>query len=128
MDAMLTPLKRLAQVAAESFVATQAEHEAVLLKHKLRRDAMEKCARQKLAKDPTANISKELLLPPPEPLHLKRYISSDSSVEALGELLRQNPDGLLVHRDEIMLMRQAAERPFGRVVGRCRKCHNKRNG
>ncbi len=102
MDAMLTPLKRLAQEAADSFVTTQAEHEAALLAHKLRREAVEKAARQKLAKDPTADISKELLLPPPEPPHLKRYISSDSSVEALGELLRQNPDGLLVHRDEIM--------------------------
>jgi len=58
-----------------------------------------KTARQKLAKDPTADLSKELLLPPPEPPQLKRYLSS---VEALGKLLRQNPDGLLVHRDEIM--------------------------
>ncbi len=73
-----------------------------MLAHKLRREAVEKAARQKLAKDPTADICKELLLPPPEPPQLKRYISSDSSVEALGELLRQNPDGLLVHRDEIM--------------------------
>ena len=30
MEAMLTPLKRLAQEAAEDFVATQAEHEAAL--------------------------------------------------------------------------------------------------
>jgi putative DNA primase/helicase len=102
MEAMLTPLKRLAQEAAESFVATQTEHEAALLAHKLRREALEKAARQKLATDPTADLGTELLLPPPEPPHLKRYISSDSSVEALGELLRQNPDGLLVHRDEIM--------------------------
>lgn len=102
MEAMLTPLKRLAQEAAEGFVATQAEHEAALLAHKLRREALEKSARQKLAKDPKADLGTDLLLPPLEPPHLKRYISSDSSVEALGELLRQNPDGLLVHRDEIM--------------------------
>ena len=116
MDAMLTPLKRLAQEAAESFVATQAEHEAALLAHKLRREAVGKTARQKLAKDPTADLSKELLLPPPEPPQLKRYLSSDSSVEALGELLRQNPDGLLVHRDEIMsLLGSTQSSRLGRI-------------
>jgi len=113
MDAMLTPLKRLAQEAAESFVATQAEHEAALLAHKLRREAVGKTARQKLAKDPTADLSKELLLPPPEPPQLKRYLSS---VEALGKLLRQNPDELLVHRDDIMsLLGSTQSSRLGRI-------------
>jgi putative DNA primase/helicase len=33
---------------------------------------------------------------------LRRYIANDTSTESLGELLRENPNGLLVFRDELM--------------------------
>lgn len=33
---------------------------------------------------------------------LRRYVVNDSTVEKLGELLNQNPNGLLVHRDELV--------------------------
>jgi putative DNA primase/helicase len=102
MEAMLAPLKVLVQEASDAFQGALAEHEAALLAHKLRRDAAEKAARQRLARDPSADIVSDLLAIPPEAPHQKRYLSSDSSVEALGELMRQNPDGILVHRDEIM--------------------------
>jgi putative DNA primase/helicase len=37
---------------------------------------------------------------PPEPV-LRRYTAHQSSVQALGELLRQNQNGLLIERDEL---------------------------
>lgn len=102
MEAMLAPLKTLAQEAAEAFQGALAEHEAALLAHKLRREAAEKAVRQKLARDPTADIGAELLIVPPEAPSQRRFLAGDSSAEALGELLRQNPEGILVHRDEMM--------------------------
>jgi hypothetical protein len=33
---------------------------------------------------------------------MRRYITNDSTIESLGELLRQNPNGLLIFRDELM--------------------------
>lgn len=41
----------------------------------------------------------------------KRYIVNDSSMEMLGELERQNPQGLLIYRDELVgLLRQCDKR------------------
>ena len=36
------------------------------------------------------------------PPTLRRYIINDATVEKLGELLAENPDGLLLYRDELM--------------------------
>ncbi|MBN9377077.1 MAG: hypothetical protein J0H93_01730 [Chlamydiales bacterium] len=32
---------------------------------------------------------------------LKRYKTEDSTVEKIGEILNENPNGILVHRDEL---------------------------
>jgi hypothetical protein len=49
----------------------------------------------------------------------RRYMTQDATIEVLGELLRDNPRGLLVHRDELTGWLQAmgragreADRPF----------------
>ena len=102
MESMLSPIKRLVHESAEEFQSALVKHEVALLVHKLKREAAEKSVRRKLTKDPKADIGSDLLSAPPDPPVQKRYLSSDSSVEALGELLRQDPDGILVHRDEIM--------------------------
>ena len=56
-----------------------------------------------LRKDRNADISGLFLHVDevPEPT-LRRYIANDTSTESLGELLRQNPNGLLVFRDELV--------------------------
>jgi hypothetical protein len=38
---------------------------------------------------------------PPEPPRRRRYLTSDATVEKLGELLRDNPRGVLIFRDEL---------------------------
>ena len=62
-----------------------------------------KKAAKVLRKDSRADVS--LLLDTneqgPEPT-LKRYIANDTNVASLGVLLQQNPNGLLVYRDEIV--------------------------
>jgi len=41
---------------------------------------------------------------------LRRYLANDTTAAALGELLRQNPNGLLVHRDELVSLLRALDR------------------
>jgi len=110
MEAMLAPLKTLASEELEAYQQAVADHELEELAFRLRREAAEKIARKRLAHDPTADIAGDLLGSPPEPPVLRRYLSNDSSVEALGELLRQNPDGMLVHRDEMMSLLKQLDR------------------
>ena len=45
-----------------------------------------------------------------EPPTLRRYISNDPTPAALGQLLIENPNGLLVYRDEIVSLLQSFER------------------
>ncbi len=97
------PLKRLAARAQEEYEAAMADWQLRQKEKELRADASEKDARKLLAKDPTASIS-HLLTPgddEPEPT-LRRYTTANATLEALAELLRQNPQGLLLERDEIM--------------------------
>jgi putative DNA primase/helicase len=108
----LRPLHRLAREAKEAHNAARAEFEAHKLvakaKSKAAKDALERAA--KAAKDPKkpqppdelrrlareAVAAEEAEEPP-----LKRYITNDATVEKLGEILAQNPTGVLLFRDEL---------------------------
>lgn len=57
MSAALAPLERLEAKAAEEFFGAMEAHAAELRIHKMRAEAAEKIARQKIAKDPTADLS-----------------------------------------------------------------------
>ena len=46
----------------------------------------------------------------PEPPARRRYLTKDSTVEKLGELLRDNPRGILVFRDELVGFLQSLDR------------------
>src|ERR1700737_3806651 len=72
------------------------------------KDAIEgriKEAAKKPGKGDPASIAKELRThgeQAPDAPTLRRYKTNDSTVEKLGELLRENPAGLLVLRDELV--------------------------
>jgi len=106
--AALAPLDRLSARAAETFQAEQEDYETAKLVFEARRDAIEgriKAAAKKPGIDDPDEIAQELRShkeqAPDEPV-LRRYKTNDSTVEKLGELLRQNPAGLLVLRDELV--------------------------
>src|SRR5262249_45619014 len=62
------------------------------------RDKMKQAAKKGESLDTfQAVLSQE----PPEPPTERRYIVNDATVEKLGELLSQNPYGLLLFRDEL---------------------------
>lgn len=98
---VLKPLHRLEATEREQW---QAAHEAWELDTKvaeLAGKANEKQAAAVAAKDPAK--ARALLTPTDQPTEptLRRYVVNDSTVEALADLLVENPWGLLVYRDEV---------------------------
>ena len=113
LNEVLKPLKRLIADAEERYQARQAEFEA----DKVLRDAIKKNLEDALRKaangksedaSQNADIAKENLRQAIEnekankPPTLKRYIVNDATVEALGELLNVNTNGLILVRDELV--------------------------
>jgi putative DNA primase/helicase len=98
---VLKPLHRLESSEREQW---QAAHEAWELDTKvaeLAGKANEKQAAAVAAKDPAK--ARALLAPTDQPAEptMRRYVVNDSTVEALADLLVENPWGLLVYRDEV---------------------------
>jgi putative DNA primase/helicase len=104
-------LKPLDQLIIKAVGAHRAEHAAYETKRvvfEAQKDAIEariKEAARKPSKGDPASIALELRehseQTPASPV-LRRYKTNDSTVERLGELLRDNPAGLLVLRDELV--------------------------
>jgi hypothetical protein len=106
--AALKPLDRLIAKALEAHTAAQADYETEKVVFEAHKDAIEgriKEAAKKPSKGDPASIAKELRAhgeQAPEAPTLRRYKTNDSTIEKLGELLRENPAGLLVLRDELV--------------------------
>lgn len=96
----LRPLKALQLAADEVSKEEAALYEVEIESYKLRKDAKKKAAAKALAKSLEADIdlSSE---PPPDPPVARVYWTSDATAERLGELLAENPNGLLIERDEL---------------------------
>jgi Protein of unknown function (DUF3987) len=93
--AALKPLDRLIAKALEAHTAAQADYETEKVVFDAHKEAIS---------DP-ASIAKALRThgeQAPKAPTLRRYKTNDSTVEKLGELLRENPAGLLVVRDELV--------------------------
>ncbi len=121
MAEALRPLRRLEVEARDRHREAAARSNAEILVFEARasaaKDELKKAARQKKADSDVAELalaaSAEAPEPPPEP----RYVTNDPTVEKLGELLRDNPDGVLVLRDELTGFFAGLEKP-GREADR----------
>lgn len=106
--AALKPLDRLIAKALEAHAAELADYETNNIVFEAQKDAIEgriKEAAKKPSKGDPATIARELRThseQAPDAPTLRRYKTNDSTVEKLGELLRENPAGLLVLRDELV--------------------------
>jgi len=108
MSAALKPVDRLIAKALEEHHATLSDYETAQVVFEAQKCALEgriKEAAKKPAKGDPASIAEELRThreQAPDAPTLRRYKTNDSTVEKLGELLRDNPTGLLVLRDELV--------------------------
>lgn len=109
VSAALGPLQRLEAESNELYRREHAAWEAGGLEREVRQDARKSAIKKALSADLGADISDLRGELEQEPV-CRRYRSNDSSYQALGELLRKNPRGLLVHRDELMSLLSALDR------------------
>ena len=106
MEEALRPLKRLCAEAEQEFKATQDSHDVDEKIAKLQAaDAIKQAAN--LFKNKSAESeqkARDLLAATHDPAEptLRRYIANDTNIASLGVLLQQNPNGLLVFRDELV--------------------------
>jgi hypothetical protein len=98
------PLERLAALAAEAHAAAQAEREADAEVAQLELEALKKRARAKGANpvDFRAELQAKLSELEENDVPERRYLTNDGTIEKLGQLLQENPRGLLVKRDELI--------------------------
>jgi hypothetical protein len=101
----LAPISRLATEARKAFEAKEKEHAVAALEIKLTAADLEGQLKKAIKEGKTNDIQdiKEKLkaLEGAGTPTVKRYMTSDSTIEMLGELLRDNPNGLLNDRDEL---------------------------
>jgi len=103
MEEALRPLKKLAVTAEDIFGQAQDQHEIRAKVSKLQADENTRRAAKLLKGNPTADVSSLLSANDnSEEPTLRRYIANDTNVASLGVLLQQNPNGLLVFRDELV--------------------------
>ena len=101
------PLRRLALAAQDKFEASSADAKAKAEILKLQLEAAKQDARDavksgqgiELAQDRISQVTRDLEQAAPTE---RRYMVNDSTVEKLGELLKENPRGLLLFRDELI--------------------------
>jgi hypothetical protein len=112
MAQALAPLEKLEARAAETYNAETAAHQAQALAAKLKAEAAHSTARAMLKKDGSADVLSLLASDKAEagPLR-RRYLVNDMTYEKAGEVLAQNPDGVLLMRDELrgLLLHLGAE-------------------
>src|SRR5262249_3995605 len=101
MEQALKPLHRLEIDAQDKNEKARLEYAKQFQIFKLKKDAKTALAKETLKGDPAAKVDLEFGDEPQEPADI-RYITNDSSYEALGELLIANPAGILVERDEVV--------------------------
>jgi hypothetical protein len=105
----LAPLDAMQARAREEYGEAMKAWEAGAMERELRADAAKSAARRELKNNPNASLSNLDTIEPEAPI-LRRYVANDTTYQALGELLIQNPRGLLVHRDELVSLLRALDR------------------
>ena len=110
IEAALSPLKRLEATANELHQQELENYEQLAQLAKLKNEEIEKEIRKALRRDFDTDFSYLPSVEKLEPPVLKRYIAHDTTIAALGEIHRQNPNGLLIIRDEIVALLKSLDR------------------
>ncbi|WON73548.1 YfjI family protein [Nitrosospira sp. Is2] len=103
LKSALSPIKKLQATAFDGFNKAKAEHDAQIELAKLQQSVNKTKARASLKKNQRVDASRFLKSGAIDDTPtLKRFVTNNASYEALGELLMENPNGLLVEADEIV--------------------------
>lgn len=110
MEEALRPIRALAAAAQTDFTAAKARHQVAASAATLRQRENTARAAKVLKGNPQADVSDLLAEEDLAEPTLKRYIANDTNVASLGVLLQQNPNGLLVYRDEMVSLLSTLDR------------------
>lgn len=103
MSAALSPLKKIQSAAFEEYNNLKADYDAQAELLKLQVSVNKSNAKKALKANNTDEARGAMKISAiDEAPMLKRFITNNASYEALGELLMENPNGLLVEADEII--------------------------
>jgi hypothetical protein len=103
LSAALSPIGKLATAAFVAYEKAKADYGAQAELSKLQESVSKSEAKAKLKKDKSADVKSLLQSGDVDAAPVfKRYKTNNASYEALGELLIENPNGLLVEADEII--------------------------
>ncbi len=111
LEQAIKPVKRLAAEAQEAHEKTLKEHGLDLMVVEAERSALKKKLEATAKKVAAASASRGDLeevrqeiedLEEPETPAERRYMTNDATIEKIAEILRDNPDGILYYRDELM--------------------------
>jgi hypothetical protein len=122
----LKPIKSLATKARQAFKEDSKAYEEALQSYEMEKKALEKALKAAFDKkvqnnrpEECQNLEEQIqtcktqlseLKKPDEPFE-KRYLTSDSTIEMLQELLKHNTGGLIVERDELISLLTSFEMP-----------------
>jgi len=97
------PIRRLDAKSKESFQAALAQHQTDALVRKIERKENEKLLRKAIQKQEgdIKQIAADVAGKPVQAPHRRRRMVNDPTVEKLGEILAENPNGVVIFRDEI---------------------------
>jgi putative DNA primase/helicase len=103
LSAALSPLKKLQAREFEVYNLAMAAYSEQAELNKLQKTVNKSEAKKKLSKDAGADVKRLLRSDEIEDAPaLKRYITNNASYEAVGELMMENPNGLMHEADEII--------------------------
>jgi putative DNA primase/helicase len=102
MEQALAPIFRLDLAARDEYTSAIKAHAIDAEAFKLRKDVAQGNAKAALKKGDNADISAILDLDEPEAPKQRRYVFNDTSYEALGVILADNPNGVMAYKDELI--------------------------
>ncbi|MFO1102478.1 MAG: YfjI family protein [Methylocystis sp.] len=109
MSEALKPLRRLEADARLANEAAAKDYEKERTVLKIRKEEAERKVREAIKKG-EENAERHLSFEEPAEPKPRRYIVDDTSYEKLGEILSDNPNGVLAFRDEIVSLLKTLDR------------------
>ncbi len=101
MQAAMRPLHQLEKEAFKNYEELELQRQTAEITAKIKRSALESAAKKAVKNGEEFDYSKLTEITAEIPTPLRRFIVNDASVEALGEVLRDNPNGTLLYQDEL---------------------------
>lgn len=108
IKAAMRPLSAIEAEARREYNFAKSQFDTGEAEREVRVAAAKAAMRERLKDNPGADVSDLTYLQGDEPI-CHRYVVNDSSYQSLGMLLSQNPNGLLVHRDEMVSLLKSLE-------------------